>query len=144
MSLKAVRKSLKEQIEDDNDLQNMFKTFLIERRPEPDELDAITVRKSGSEEIKAEFGSNYNVDATYHFEIVATMKEDNLEKGDDAQLLSDQYIRQAIRSSISLSNTIAWMLIGKTTWGYDAQRQNIFYTIVPVQCKLDEDPTDRD
>ena len=112
MSLKTVRKSLKEQLEDDNDLQNMFDNFLIERRPEPSELDAITVRKTDSEEAREEFGSNYNVAATYHFEIIATMQKDNFEDGDDAQLLSDQYIRQAIRSSLSLSNTITWMLIG--------------------------------
>jgi len=144
MSLKTVRKNLKEQLEDDNNLQSMFKTFLIERRPEVNELDAITVRKTDSEEAKEEFGSNYNVAATYHFEIVATIQKANLEAGDEAQLLSDQYIRQALRTSLDLSNTIGFMKIGKTTWGYDAQNQNIFYTIVAVQCKLDEDPTDRD
>jgi len=144
MSLKAVRKKLKEQLEDDNDLQNMFKKFLIEKRPTPDQLDAITVRKTDSEERKEEFGSNYNVAATYHFEIVATMLEDNLEDGDDAQILSDQYIRQALGTSLDLSNTIGFLLIGKTHWGYGAQNQNKFYTIVSVQCKLDENPTDRD
>ena len=143
MSLKTVRKSLKELLEQDEDLQNMFDTFLIEKRPTPNQLDAITIRKLNSEEADEEFGSNYKTKAIYTFEIVATMKRSNIDEGDEAQILADQYIREAIKSDIDLDGTIAFMRIGRTAWGIDVELNDLYYTVVPMDCIINETPTDR-
>lgn len=144
MSIKTIRTALKTQLEDDSDLQTMFDNFIEEKRPDPSELDTITIRKAGSEEDKKEFGYNYKTSCTYSYEIIAMMKRNNIEDGDEAQIVSDQYIRQAIMADVSLGQTVAWVKIGKTIWGEDMSNNEIYYTIVPIECFIDESPTSRD
>ena len=143
MSLKTVRKALKEQLEEDQDLQSMFSTFVEEKKLNPADLDGISVRKIGSEEEKKEFGYGSPIATVYSFEIVCANKCSNIEKGDDAQLLADQYVREAIRSDTTLGQVIDFIKTGKTIWGEDANNDEIYYTVLPVECKLNEDPTDR-
>lgn len=143
MSLKTVRKALKAQLADDEDLQSMFKTFVEQKKPSTSDLDWISVRKMGSEEEKKEFGIGAPIGTTYSFEIVCANKCSNEEKGDDAQCLADQYVREAIRSNTTLGQVVDFVKTGKTIWGEDASDNEIYYTVVPIECMLNEDETDR-
>lgn len=143
MGLKEIRQAVLDVLEANTDISGMFKTYLVEREPKPRELNAIVIKKMGSAEEHKQFPAKADVDSTYTFDIICYMKHEHQEDGDEAQLLSDEYIREAIKKDVTLNCLISWMRPIETTWGRDADNLDIYYTVITVECYTGLNPTDR-
>ena len=148
MSILEVRTALLNQLENYVDtsgirMDDTFQSFIEEEEPKPVELDAIVIRKTGSDEEQQEFPVIVRTAVTYTLDVICYMKRATRLDGDGAQVLADRLIREALKSDVSLGCVVSWCRPTETVWGVDAVNLDIYFTVVTVECYENAIPTAR-
>ena len=144
MGIREVRSAIKARLQANTELVEMFHRFIEEEEPKPSDLDAIVIRKTGSDEEQQEFPVQYHTYVTYTYDIICYMKRTRWEEGDEAQCVSDELIREAIKGDITLGGEVSWCRPIETVWGRDSNNLDIYYTVVTVEAYYNASPTNRE